>query len=166
MSEWCVVNTLPHQEARAELNLLRQGFRAWFPVMARTRRHARKIETIRAPVFPGYLFVELDLDRESWGTINHSFGVRRLLTQDLKPQVVPDGFVVTLRDAIDPDGIWAMPAAELRPGQRVRVASGPFADQVATVVSLAPGDRVRVLLEMLGGAVTTTLPRSAVIHAA
>lgn len=163
MNAWCVVNTLAHQEARAELNLLRQGFRAWFPVMMRTRRHARKLETIRAPVFPGYLFVELDPDREPWSKINHSFGVRRLLTRESKPQALPDGFVATLREALDHDGSWAIAAAAVVPGQAVRITSGPFAEQIAHVIELAPNDRVRVLLDILGRGVMATVPRSAMI---
>ena len=58
MSRWYVVHTRPHQERRAEANLLRQGFRVWLPVMERSRRHARRIETVRGALFPGYLFVE------------------------------------------------------------------------------------------------------------
>ena len=76
-SRWYVVHTRPHQERRAEANLLRQGYRAWLPQMERSRRHARRIETVRTPLFPGYLFVELDIAREAWCAINGTFGVRR-----------------------------------------------------------------------------------------
>jgi transcriptional antiterminator RfaH len=52
MIGWYVVNKLPPQEAQAESNLLRQGYRIWLPSIRRSRRHARLIETILAPLFP------------------------------------------------------------------------------------------------------------------
>ena len=157
MSSWCVVNARPHQEERAEHNLLKQGFRAWLPVMMRSRRHARRIETVRTPVFPGYLFVDLDLERDAWGRINNTFGVRRLLTDNACPQVLPDGFVAALRESIGTDGLCTPAADGLKAGTTVRIVSGPFVDCLATVTALAPGDRVRLLLNVLGGHVSTTI---------
>jgi transcription elongation factor/antiterminator RfaH len=165
MSAWCVVNTLPHQEKRAEANLLRQGFRAWLPAIWRSRRHARRLDTVRAPMFPGYLFVLLDLERESWGPINNSYGVRRLLTREARPEALPEDFVTGLRSSVVEDGTCTLaPVGEdLRPGSRVRIVSGPFAEQIAITASLAPGDRVKLLLDILGGKVRTTMSRFSIV---
>lgn len=146
-----MVNTRPHQEARAELNLKRQGYRAWLPVMERSRRHARRIDTVRVPVFPGSLFVELDIDRKSWSAINGSFGVRRLLTEGPHPKALPDDFVAALRDTAGAEGTCAVAPNNLEPGETVRITAGPFVDCVAVVCALAPGDRVKLLLDVLGG---------------
>lgn len=165
MRAWAVVNTLPHQEARAEANLVRQGFRAWLPSMMRTRRHARRFDVIRAPVFPGYLFVELDPEVDHWKRINGTFGVRRLLTQGEKPQLLPAAFVEGLRGSVGEDGVCRLPEGELDPGTRVRVVAGPFAECLATVASLAPNDRITLLLSVLGGEVAVTMRRGAVVIA-
>ena len=85
MNRWYVVHTRPHEERRAEANLVRQGFRVWLPVMERSRRHARRIETVHSALFPGYLFAELDIGRAAWRTINGTFGVRRLLADGPPP---------------------------------------------------------------------------------
>jgi transcriptional antiterminator RfaH len=90
---WCVVNSLPHQEARAKANLVRQGYRAWLPTIRRSRRHARRIETVLAPLFPGYLFVDLDPTQQIWSPINGTGGVRRLLCDNMRPASVPDSFM-------------------------------------------------------------------------
>ena len=42
-------------------------------------RHARKILNVRAPLFPGYLFVSLDLTRDRWRSINSTYGVLGLI---------------------------------------------------------------------------------------
>jgi hypothetical protein len=38
MTGWCVLSTLSRQERRPELNLWRQGYRAWLPLIERVRR--------------------------------------------------------------------------------------------------------------------------------
>lgn len=166
MSAWCVVHAHSHQERRAEANLLRQGFRAWLPSTMRTRRHARRVDTVSVAVFPGYLFVDLDLDHEAWGSINGTFGVKRLLASGTRPQVLPRHFVEALRESVGADGACDLSPDRLRVGERVRIATGPFTDVLATVAGLAPGDRVKLLLGVLGGEVAATMPRHAVVAAA
>ena len=163
MSEWYVVNTLPHQEARADQNLRRQSFVTLLPVTKKTRRHARRIDTVLAPLFPGYLFVQLDLAKQRWSSINGTFGVKRLLSNGVQPTQAPADFITALKQTIDEDGIAAVPAPELQPGQQVRIATGPFADTIAAVLHLSPGERVKVLLDVLGGSVSATMPRRAVV---
>ena len=165
-ARWYVVHARPHQERRAEANLLRQGYQVWLPLMERSRRHARRIETVRAPLFPGYLFVALDVARERWRSINGTFGVRRLLADGPHPQALPEGFVSALRGATGVDGLTAAAPSDLRPGDAVTIAAGPFAECAAVVLRLAPGERVEVLLDVLGGRVPARLPRRALVAAA
>ena len=166
MNRWYVVHTRPHEERRAEANLVRQGFRVWLPVMERSRRHARRIETVHSALFPGYLFVELDIGRAAWRTINGTFGVRRLLADGPHPQALPEDFVAALRGAVGIDGLSTAAPADLQPGDEVRITAGPFTECAAVVLRLAPGERVEVLLDVLGGQVPARLPRRAVVAAA
>lgn len=157
MSRWYVVNTLPHQESRAEINLHRQGYRAWLPSIKRLRRHARKIDTVRSPLFPGYLFVELD-ENEAWSPINGTFGVRRLLCHREHPLPVPARFIDALRQTLDEEGLVAVPET-LKPGQKVRLIAGPLVDCVGTLLHLAAQGRVALLLSLLGQEVSTVVSR-------
>ena len=166
MNKWYVVHTRPHQEQRAEVNLARQGYRAWLPVMERSRRQARRIETVHAPLFPGYLFVELDVTREPWRAINGTFGVKRLLADGPRPQPLPEEFVTALREATGSDGLSTPAPPDLQPGDAVTIAAGPFVECAAVVLRLAPRERVEVLLDVLGGRVPARLPKRAVVSAA
>jgi len=166
MSNWYVVNTLPHQEIRAESNLLRQGFRAWLPSIMKSRKHARRIENVRAPIFPCYLFVKLDMEKEAWGKINNSFGVRKLLATGERPQVLASDFVETLRENIESDADYLKNDDRPKAGSKVRIVNGPFTESIAKVLMLMPGDRVRVLLDILGGEVATSLPLRSVSNIA
>jgi len=61
---WYVVHALAHGEERAQCRLAAQGFRSFLPRHVKTVRHARKLRSVRAPFFPRYLFVVLDLTRD------------------------------------------------------------------------------------------------------
>ncbi len=165
MKRWYVVNTLPHQEMRAVTNLRQQGYHAWLPSIFRSRRHARRIDTVRTPLFPGYLFVELDIDCEAWSSINGTFGVRRLICQRERPTAVPGSFMTALRETLDDKNSVAMPDMGLQPGTKVRMIAGPFVNCIGTLLSLAAKDRVALLLNVLGQEVSTVVSRRILVPA-
>lgn len=146
---WYVVHTLPFAEARAEVQLHRQGFRTFQPKLHKTVRHARKSITVEAPFFPRYLFIVLDLDRHQWRSVNGTFGVSRLVIRGDRPHPVPRQVVEALIAAADVRGILQF-GDKLQVGGPVRVMAGPFAEQLAILDRLDGAGRVRVLLDILG----------------
>ncbi len=162
---WYVVYCQTRQEERADLNLRRQGFDSWLPRLRRTRRHARRIDNVFVPLFPGYLFVSLDLDRQSWRSINGTFGVRRLLGENERPTPVARGFIETLRETMDEAGLVAVPQDTFKNGDPVRLIAGPFADMIGTLARLTDKDRVAVLLNVLGREVRALVSRRVLVSA-
>src|SRR5580704_14171088 len=75
---WFAAQTLPHRENSAQFNLERMGLRIFFPRARRTIRHARKLRNVFAPLFPGYVFLILDLSRDRWRSVNGAIGVASL----------------------------------------------------------------------------------------
>jgi transcription elongation factor/antiterminator RfaH len=162
---WFLVHTLPRSERRARLHLEAQGFRTHLPQISKTIRHARKLRMIRAPLFPSYLFVKLDLDRDRWLSVRSTFGVSLLFTCDGQPVPVPAGVVEALiahageaKLALFDDG--------LREGQQVRILSGPLADFLGTLDRLDENGRVRVLLCWMNTTVPVAIDRSRLLPAA
>lgn len=49
---WFVVHTRTHAEKQAAAHLRNQGFTTYLPCYRKRRSHARRIEIVRAPVFP------------------------------------------------------------------------------------------------------------------
>lgn len=157
---WYVVHSLPRREAGTEIQLLAQGFRAFLPRMTRTVRHARKLRTIDAPVFPRYLFIVLDLQKDRWRSVNGTFGVASLIMTRDMPEPVPQGVVEQLLEYTDEAGVVRFDR-DLREGQSIRVATGPFAQALGRLERLAANGRARVLLDIMGGNVPALLDRSA-----
>lgn len=147
---WHVVATQPRAEHTAELNLARQGFPAFCPRFRKTRRHARRVDTVLAPVFPGYLFVRFDKLRDAWRSINGTHGVLHLVGPSQMPHAMPEAAMAELLARCE-KGVMRCVLPDLNPGRQVRVASGPFADRLATIDQLDERGRVRVLLDILGG---------------
>src|SRR5215475_473815 len=99
---WFLAHTLPKSEWKAELHLSAQRFRTYLPQIQKTVRHARQLRTVRAPLFPRYLFVILDLERDRWLSVRSTVGVSRLFThQDGRPVPVPVGIVEPLIEQSD-----------------------------------------------------------------
>src|SRR3954451_13088111 len=146
---WFAVNTQPVAEARAQRNLENQGFRTFMPRRRKMVRHARKLTTVEAPLFPRYLFVAFDPQRDQWRRINSTFGVSRLVMRGEAPHPVPDGVTEALI-AVTVDGGIVDLAAKLQEGSPVRVMAGPFADQLAMLEQLDDSGRACILLDILG----------------
>jgi transcriptional antiterminator RfaH len=123
----------------------------------KTIRHARRFRTIKAPFFPRYLFVSLDLQRDRWRSVNGTYGVSALLMGGDLPKPVPEGIVERLLEYQDGSGAVAVGSA-LRPGQQVRVLSGPFAEMIGQLVRVDDVHRVQVLLELMGTRIVVQMP--------
>jgi transcription elongation factor/antiterminator RfaH len=162
---WFLVHTLPKSERKAELHLAAQGFRTHLPQIEKTVRHARQLRTVRAPLFPRYIFIILDLGRDRWLSVRSTVGVSSLFTCEDRPVPVHEGVVEALIERTDEANLTLFDAG-LATGQSVRILSGPFADFVGTVERLDDAGRVRVLLDMMGTAVPVGLHRSALSPAA
>jgi transcription elongation factor/antiterminator RfaH len=161
---WYAVQCLSHRESGAAANLGNQGFRVFLPRRRKTRRHARKTETVLVPFFPGYLFVALDLTRDRWRCVNGTYGVAGLVMHGDRPASVPPGIVEALQDSCD-DADVLLWEPELKLGKPVRIMTGAFADFIGELDRLYASARVRVLLDVLGSRVPALVPRESVISA-
>ena len=123
------------------------------------------LRNVLAPLFPGYIFLILDLSRDRWRCVNSTFGVASLIMGVEQPIPVPQGIVETLGAATESSGTVRL-NSDLEIGQKVRILSGPFAETLCQLVHLDDRGRVRVLLEFMGAEVSARLDRSCVAPAA
>ena len=163
-SRWYAVQCQSHRERIAARHLANQGFLVFLPLRKKLRRHARRVDSVQVPFFPGYLFVQFDPARDRWRSVNGTLGVVRLVMQGDRPTPAPAGIVEALIDACDANNVlrWQ---AELKPGQSVRVLAGPFADLVGQLDWMTDSGRLRVLLDIMGGSTPVFLPRENVAPA-
>jgi transcriptional antiterminator RfaH len=159
---WAAAQLQPQRDGLALQCLRQAGFETYAPRLREPRTaHGRKV--VRTPLlFPGYLFVLIHLQ---WHTARWAPGVVRLVMNGVGPAAVPDGVIADLKGR-ETGGLIDLPRPpKFRPGDRLRVISGPFAGHVGLYQGMKPRERVEVLLAILGGAQRVTLAADAVKQA-
>ncbi|WP_372763576.1 transcription termination/antitermination NusG family protein [Litorivivens sp.] len=153
--------TQPRQELRAMENLQRQGFKVFYPRAQRKARVAGRAIFRVEPLFSRYIFIKADAQLQSLASVRSSRGCSDLVRHAGAPAIVPDLVVQDLQKRCDADGVCRV-AESWVPGQSMEVLTGPFVGFRAIYQSSCATDRVRVLLQCLGGWQKVTLPRERV----
>ena len=163
---WYVVQTQPNAESKAVIHLGRQGFATYLPRHLKRRRHARRVDVVAAPLFPRYLFVEIDMAIQRWRSICSTVGVSRLISAGDVPTPVPDHVVAILKGREDANGFIQLERQpQFRVGDKIRVREGIFSDCLGLYDGMPDRDRVAVLLDLLGRKVRVLLDAEAVVAA-
>jgi transcription antitermination factor NusG len=154
---WRLVRAQTGREMLADEQLRRQGFITFLPKQLKTVRHARTVRVALGAYFPGYLFIEIDLARDRWRSVNGTLGVSRMIGPEERPTPASRGVVEALIEAADARGVITGPP--LQAGQKVRIVAGAFAEQLAVIERLDDAGRVRVLLDIINRRVAVSVAR-------
>ena len=151
MSLWYAVHTHAQSEEKAAHHLRNQGFEVYLPRYLKRRRHARKTELIKAPLFPRYMFVKIDINFYRWRSINSTLGVKHIVCSGSDPSPVPTDIIESIRSYENDSGIVVVdPRGRFQQGDPVRLLDGPFADVVGLFDSVTDDQRVMILLDLMG----------------
>ncbi len=163
MKTWFVAQTQMRREAVAAFHLQRQGFQVYLPQYLKLRRHARKRDWVSAPLFPRYLFVALDLERDRWRAVRSTVGVSNIICRGDSPAPVPNDLIRDIRERENENGTVIMSKfRRFRAGEKIQVLMGAFAECFGIFDSATDTDRVRILLDLLGRMVSVELPLEAI----
>jgi transcriptional antiterminator RfaH len=155
---WYVAQTHPHAEAKAEVHLRRQGYSVYVPRYLKRRRHARRSDTVAAPLFPRYLFVAIDIATQRWRSVQSTIGVARLVCHGERPAVLDGGIIRGLRNREDARGfVQVERRVTFKAGDPVRVQEGAFASCLGLFEGVTDAERVTILLDLLGRQVRVAL---------
>jgi transcriptional antiterminator RfaH len=164
---WYLIHTKPSAEAVAQLNLERQGYETYLPrLVQRALRRQRWRERI-APLFPCYVFVRLDTGHQALGPVRSTTGVANVVRFGAKFAIVPDRVVGDLRSRADPEtGLHRLSSAmKLVRGSAVQIVASAFDGLEGIFERAAGGDRVVVLLTLLGRMTPVQVPGDTVLAA-
>jgi transcriptional antiterminator RfaH len=160
LDTWFAVTTKPRCEAQAEEHLRRQGYECLLPRVRRVLRTAAGLKTRVESLFPNYLFLRADPERESLAPVRSTRGAIGLVRFGMEPARVPERVIGRILERIDgEDGLVRLDTPVLEPGTRVRVTTGPLTGWEGLFLVGEGGDRARLLLELLGSVREVVLPR-------
>jgi len=155
---WFVCQTNVREEDRARYYLGQKGFGVYLPMMEIQRTVGSKTTLLQKPLFPNYLFVRFESQKEI-PFVRWTRGVRKLLPESIRPVPVEDYVVESLRRLEHGDGM--IRKKTLQKNDRIRVLRGPFRELSGLFETWTSDKaRVRVLLNFVNYQAKVELHRS------
>jgi transcription antitermination factor NusG len=125
---WYAVSTKSRHEYKAYTLLAQKSLTTFLPEMEVWSKRKDRKKKITVPLFPGYLFVNADLDNETKLTILKTFGVVRILGKKLntEPIAVPDEKISAIQRIVERK-VEMFSLQYPKAGEPARILDGPFA---------------------------------------
>lgn len=162
MASWYAVQTKSRGERIAVENLNRQGFTTHLPLIKAARHRRGRWQGTIEPLFPGYLFVKLDVEQNA-APIRSTRGVVGMVRFGKEPQPVPHTIMRALLEAQSGEGSAIDPDSLFKAGDRVTLVEGPMKGLTAIVQAKTGQDRVLLLLDLLGRENRVTVSRHEIV---
>jgi len=156
---WYALYTKPNAEYQVASVLDSRGIEVFLPTVKSFRPRRGHLDE---PFFPSYLFIRVNLTEVGFPLIQWTPGLRWIVTFGGKPVAVPDEAIEFIRAQLDElDGQGGLPNHGFKPGDRVRIVSGPLRGLHAIFEGpKGPAERVRILVNFLGRLNRTEIPVS------
>lgn len=161
--QWFALWTHSHCEQLVHDSLAARGFRAFLPLVGEWSRRAGVRRLIMRPMFPGYLFVNEVMDKQTYIDVVKTRGLVRVLGERWdKLAAIDDQEIDAIRTLITAD-VPVLPHPYLREGQRVRITDGALAGTEGLFVRSRPNRGLLVIsIALLQRSVAVEIQSSAV----
>ena len=142
---WYIVHTYSGYENKVKVNLekrieyMNMGdkiFRIEVPQKTITQIKSGKKQEKEEKIFPGYVLVEMIMDEDSWYVVRHTSGVTKFVGSAKKPIPARESEIKKIlhRSTSNVEKI----ELDVKPGEKVKIISGPFADFDADIIEVYP----------------------------
>lgn len=166
MERWYLIFTKPGREKVAAEQLQRQEFCVYLPRIEVQKRKRGQWRPVIEPLFPRYLFLQINPNRNSMAPIRSTIGVSSIVRFGTSPCEVPTKVIDYLKQREDQQsGVIPPERPALMPGQRVEIATGPFSGLQAVFMQPKGSDRALILLDLLGKQNSLVLHQNSLIPA-
>jgi len=119
---WYALQHKPAQGDRALTHLQNQDIACFYPKITVEKIKAGKRSKKLEPLFPGYLFVNLEQSDPQWAKLRSTRGVLRIVSFANTPAAISDEVIQHVKDSLDS----VAEQGGIKPGQAVQLNEGPF----------------------------------------
>lgn len=167
MPRWYALRTRSRAEKRTNGLLKRSGVESCAAVVEVERRWSDRVRRVRAPLFPGYIFVRIRL-HDLRSVLQWPGAVDLVRTEGVPvPLREPEmEAVMRLVRGVGETGQQPTDIDYMRRGEAVRVTGGPFEGMEGVLLEDRNGRYVAVRLEAIRQAKAVRIGRSMVVRAA
>ncbi|OPL15867.1 MAG: hypothetical protein AVO38_09250 [delta proteobacterium ML8_D] len=158
--QWFAIRTQPRKEQVARRHYEQQDFIVYLPLILSFRRHARRVDRVPRPLFPGYVFLHLSTDQHYWNTIGSTIGAIGPVRFGEYYPAVPDWVIDGLHMRENENGLisFGTHGSAFKPGDRVSLVMENM-EYIEGIFQAARGeDRALILMEILRREVSTLVP--------
>ena len=145
---WYLVYSKPKQEDVAVRNLEQQDYSVYLPYLTEKKRVRGALRDVTGPMFPRYLFIELDQRFDNWSPIRSTRGVSGMVRFGMQPARVPSDFITCLQANAQRMTEVLAQAQKFSQGDKVVVLEGPFKGYEVVFQAQKGAERAVVLLEI------------------
>ncbi|SNB54874.1 transcriptional antiterminator RfaH [Marinobacter sp. es.042] len=142
---WYALQYKPAQGDRALQHLHNQGITCFFPKITVEKIRAGKRVKKLEPLFPGYLFVNLEQSDPMWAKLRSTRGVLKVVGFANKPTSICDEVIRHIK--VSPDSVAEQ--GGIKPGQAVYLSEGPFEGIHAIFQAYDGEERAIVLINFM-----------------
>jgi transcriptional antiterminator RfaH len=161
---WFCVRSKPRRQNVAAAHLRSLGVEVFNPTIRRQKASANAPIWRTEPLFLNYLFARFSADY-SYRMVRYGFGVSDIVSFGDRWVTVPEREIEVLREQWGASEELDLPH-QIEPGSTVQLSGRLFYGMEATVICLLPArQRVKVLLEFLGGLTETEVDATMVVPA-
>ncbi|KPQ29174.1 MAG: transcription elongation factor/antiterminator RfaH [Marinobacter excellens HL-55] len=142
---WYALQHKPAQGDRALQHLLNQDVSCYYPKIEVEKIRAGKRSQKLEPLFPGYLFVNLEQTDPMWSKLRSTRGVARIVGFSNKPAAISDEVIEHIKVSL----VKVAQQGGIKPGQPVELDEGPFKGISAIFQAYDGEERAVVLVSFM-----------------
>ena len=155
MKKWYLIRTKPRHEQIAIDNLRSQNYHVYCPKGLINKKNV--------VLFPGYLFIQLDVNLQNLSPIKSTKGVSNFVRFGITYAQIPDRIIQLIKTNEKLTSEKINNLSKFTPGENVLITEGLFKNCNATFESLRSDERVILLLNILGQQQTINIERKSLI---
>ncbi|GHD53755.1 transcriptional antiterminator RfaH [Marinobacter persicus] len=155
---WYALQHKPAQGDRAVHNLQNQEVPCFYPKIEVEKIRAGKRQKRLEPLFPGYIFINLEQTDPVWAKLRSTLGVLRVVKFSGKPAPIADAVIDQIKASMEK----VAAQGGIKKGQKVELEDGPFKGINAIFQAYDGEERAIVLITFMQKQQTVKVPVSAI----
>ena len=146
---WILARNKPNQDKTALINLERQNFEFFHPTFKIISKVRNKFKEIIKPVFPGYIFISINLEETNWHKINNTRGISSIIVFANEIPLIRCEIIEELKHRFSLDNAQKV-VDPYKIGMDAEITNGPFAQLIGKIDKIDADERIWILLDILG----------------
>jgi len=156
---WYALQVASRCEKAVASGLALRGYAEFLPLYRSRRRWSDRFQDVDLPLFPGYVFCQLDVNNRLPALLIP--GVVRIVGLGKMPIPVDDDEIAAVQ-AVVGSGLLMQPWPFLKTGQTVRIEEGPLRSVTGILTEINGSEQLVVSITLLQRSLAVAIPRHAI----